>query len=158
MTQVNFLVDTEQSTITDTSNQSVHETVDVANQLIKLKYLIIEKQQAVSSGHLSIMIVLSRSANDSGNQRISNSVQKIIDDLQSDPVPVGVVALRDTDLLALDLYEACAQEMLTHPSSPDPFSTEVLPTQNFVFNVAVVRKYTESKEVPPFGSSVLLNQ
>ena len=134
----------------------MHETVDVDNLLIKLKYLIIQKQQAVTSGALSIMVVLSKTENDSSNQRIFNSFEKLIGDLQSDPVPVGVVALRDTDLLALDLYGSSAQEM---NQVSDPFSIdESLPKQSFVFNIAVVRKDNQTDDQAPFGSSVLLNQ
>lgn len=107
MTQVNYFCDCEQRTIVDLSDPKhfEHENVDVDNMVIKLKYLMIEKQKTVSSGNICFMVILSEMSNDSGNERFTNSILKCIEDLTLEPVPIGIVVIRDTDLLTLQLYD-----------------------------------------------------
>jgi len=69
MTQINFYINCDQMTIIDLSNPDYKqtETVDLDTLIIKLKYLMIEKQKAVLSGNLIFMLVLSKLSNDSAN-------------------------------------------------------------------------------------------
>lgn len=65
---------------------------------------MIEKQKACMSGYLCFMVILSRAGNDAANQKVVNSTIKFLDDLTTDPVPIGIIIIRDTDLLNIQMY------------------------------------------------------